>query len=205
MSLPHAILGMLSGLPMTGYDLSQVFDRTSGFFWPASQAQIYPELRKLERQGLLSAKTVKNGGRTKRIYSVTGEGLGELGRWLREVPPYGPDRDRDSEKLRTMYLDMVPSEVARQFFEQHANYYRQRLEQYRARLDRLLKRQAPLVRSRLANRPVEEHERIIAFKEFALDGQIETAEQEIAWAQRGIALTNRLDARNKRRRNVSGR
>lgn len=52
MSLPHAILGILGYMPMTGYDLkTQVFDRTIAHFWSAMLPQIYRELERLEQQG----------------------------------------------------------------------------------------------------------------------------------------------------------
>lgn len=200
MSLRNAILGVLSGMPMTGYDLAEVFDRGTGFFWSAGQAQIYPELRKMERQGLLTAKVMQRGLRARRVYAVTEAGLSELQSWLKEAPVYGPDRDRDSEKLRAMYLDMTTFDDARRFFETHAEHYERRLALYRLRLARLLQKGAPLIKSRLANRPEEEHDAIIAYKEFTLEGQIAHAELEIAWARKGHALATELENRRARRR-----
>jgi DNA-binding PadR family transcriptional regulator len=41
---------------MTGYDLSDYFVATGRLvYWPAGQAQIYPELRRMETDGLVLA------------------------------------------------------------------------------------------------------------------------------------------------------
>jgi hypothetical protein len=58
MSLSHAILATLSNGCYSGYDLSKQFAGSVGFFWHATQQQIYRELTKLEAQGYLSAEVV---------------------------------------------------------------------------------------------------------------------------------------------------
>lgn len=50
MSLPHAILGLLNYMPMTGYDLKNFFDDSIDFFWSAQMSQIYRELKNLEKR-----------------------------------------------------------------------------------------------------------------------------------------------------------
>lgn len=56
MSLPHAILGLLTYQPMTGYDLKQVFDTSINHFWSAHQSQIYRELAALESKGQVTSQ-----------------------------------------------------------------------------------------------------------------------------------------------------
>ncbi len=53
MSLRHAVLGLLSLSPSTGYELTQRFDRSLSNAWHASHSQIYPELAKLEAEGFV--------------------------------------------------------------------------------------------------------------------------------------------------------
>jgi PadR family transcriptional regulator AphA len=200
MSLRHAILGVLSAKPMTGYDLLEVFDRSSGYVWPAGQPQIYPELKKMAGDGLLSAKVVKTGRRTKRVYGVTAKGHRELQRWVGEDADYGPERDRDSVRLRAMYLDVTDTERARKYFEGYLAYYHGRLAQWRQRLENVLNGKSPLIKARLASRDPDEHEAIVAYKRFALQGQIARGELEMQWAREGLDLVERLEAR---RRNKS--
>ena len=52
MSLRHALLDLLAGEPMSGYDLARLFSVSLGNVWPAQHSQIYPELAKLSADGL---------------------------------------------------------------------------------------------------------------------------------------------------------
>src|SRR2546421_362366 len=49
----RVVLGMLALGNRTGYDIKQVVDKSTRHFWAASYGQIYPELRRLEDQGLV--------------------------------------------------------------------------------------------------------------------------------------------------------
>ena len=78
MSLRHAILGVPRP-PLTGYDLVQYMHDSVGYVWSAPKSQIYPELRKMEEHGLVSATVAPRGQHAqKRIYAITDEGTVEL-------------------------------------------------------------------------------------------------------------------------------
>ena len=49
----RVILGMIALGRQTGYDIKQLVDKSTRHFWSASYGQIYPELRRLEEQGLI--------------------------------------------------------------------------------------------------------------------------------------------------------
>src|SRR5690349_13984687 len=68
-SLRHAVLGMLSVPSCTGYELTQWFDSSLQHAWHARHSQIYPELGKLEAEGL--AEVVEEGARRSKTYAVT--------------------------------------------------------------------------------------------------------------------------------------
>ena len=53
-------------------------------------------------------------------------------------------------------------------------------------------RSEPTLARRLDANPEVEWERIIAFKEFTYEGKVAQAEQEIAWAKRGLRLLDEL-------------
>ena len=63
MSLRFALLASLSARARTGYDLLQIFDSSIGFVWHAAHTQIYPELRRMEAEGLLESVEVPCGPR----------------------------------------------------------------------------------------------------------------------------------------------
>src|SRR6266508_130243 len=54
----HAILGLLSIAPMSGYDLYQAVEGSTGHFWPISKSQVYAELAHLEPRGLIDGTEV---------------------------------------------------------------------------------------------------------------------------------------------------
>jgi PadR family transcriptional regulator AphA len=91
MSLRHAVLGMLSVTSCTGYELTQWFDSSLQHAWHASHSQIYPELAKLETEGL--AEVVEEGARRSKTYAVTDAGKDELRRWLLETEPNRAQRN----------------------------------------------------------------------------------------------------------------
>src|ERR1041384_7778656 len=66
------ILGLLSSRPRSGYEIKTVVDRSTRFFWAASYGQIYPELRRLESEGLIEGEDAPNGDRPRRVYRLTG-------------------------------------------------------------------------------------------------------------------------------------
>ena len=65
------ILGMLAARPRSGYEIKQLVDNSTRIFWAASYGQIYPELKRLERAGLVSGTDASHGGRQRRVYDLT--------------------------------------------------------------------------------------------------------------------------------------
>ena len=109
MSLKHALLGLLSYKPMTGYELKQFFDSTVHHFWNAELSQIYPTLKTLEEQGWVEKHVTPGEGRPDRkIYELTEGGRGEFVRWVREPAPPADLRDAFMIKVffgATMLVD----------------------------------------------------------------------------------------------------
>jgi len=76
------ILGMLRLAPRSGYDIKRVVDNSTRFFWAASYGQIYPELKRLERAGLIEGESDPAGNRRRVVYSLTSAGETALHEWL---------------------------------------------------------------------------------------------------------------------------
>lgn len=84
MALKHAVLAALTSQESSGYELSKRFDASVANFWPASAQQIYRELDRLEGDGLVKARTVRQQKRPdKRIFRVTDHGREELAGFIR--------------------------------------------------------------------------------------------------------------------------
>jgi DNA-binding PadR family transcriptional regulator len=88
-----ALLGLLTLKPMTGYELKSAIQSGIGNFWSESFGQIYPELHKLTKQGLVTASTEsEQGAKARTRYAITDAGRKVLRKWLSEPPKIRPPR-----------------------------------------------------------------------------------------------------------------
>ncbi|MFF4365140.1 PadR family transcriptional regulator [Streptomyces sp. NPDC001594] len=108
MSLRHALLGLLSERPASGYDLLKRFETSLANVWPATQSQMYGELAKLAAAGLIGVSA--EGPRGRKEYALTDEGLAELRHWLTETKPQR--NTRSDVLLRVFFLGVLPAEQA---------------------------------------------------------------------------------------------
>ena len=193
MSLGHALLALLEARSMTGYELAQLFDQSAIYVWHARHSQIYPELRRLEADGLVRAETELRGARaTKRVYSITGEGCEELARWVGEVEL--PPRERDLGYLKATYYEFGSFDTARRQFRAHLDHYEQQQKQWEAHVGQLERRATALLQRRLELAPDRAQEAVVAYKVHAYRGLVERARTEAEWARRGLDLVERLQA-----------
>lgn len=194
MSLRHALLALLEAGPMTGYELAKQFDVSVDHLWHAPHSQIYPELRRMEEAGLVEAEVRPRGERgTKRPYSLTEAGAEELVAWVRRheaTPPV-----RDPAYLKATYFEYESFEDTRRHFREHRDHHRAVQEHWQRHIRRLQQHDTALMARRLERAPEEAHEAIVAFKVHAYEGLVDRARTEVAWAERGLALVDRLEHR----------
>lgn len=111
-TLKYALLGLISRKPITGYDLAKEFDKELGNFWHAEHSQIYPELKRLTQEGLITFQVEIQGEKLeKKVYSITQDGERELLEWLRQDEPLQPT-PKDIFRLRMFFADkLTPREL----------------------------------------------------------------------------------------------
>ena len=191
MTLRLALLASLSARPRTGYDLLQIFDSSVGFVWYAAHTQIYPELRRMEAEGLLDSVEIPRGPKAhKREYRITEQGLNTLRRLA--STPVEPSPEKDPYRLKAAYLEWADPEGAREQFRLHLAHYEHWLKEWEEMEQRIADGIDPVVNERLAARPAAEHRTIVAAKVFAYQGMIARARMEIEWAEQGLALLDTL-------------
>ncbi|WP_020673930.1 PadR family transcriptional regulator [Amycolatopsis nigrescens] len=94
MALRHAVLAALLDGEYSGYQLAKAFDVGVANFWHALPQQLYSELAKLEREGLVAGRQVVQETRpNKRLFTVTEAGTAELERFA--SAPCKPSYIRD--------------------------------------------------------------------------------------------------------------
>jgi len=130
-TLGYALLGLLAREPLSGYELARKMQAPISFFWHAKHSQIYPELAKLEAQGLVSHKLVEQQEHPdKKVYSITSVGLDALRQWV--IAPMEVPQVRDELILRAYSLWLAEPKEASLLFRTHEQRHVEQLKRYEA-------------------------------------------------------------------------
>ena len=91
MSIKYAILGILSCNPLTGYDSKKIIQDSPFMHWSGNNNQIYKSLVELLNEGFVTSEVrYQEGAPSKKIYTITEEGLAGLKEWVL-LPPEPPE------------------------------------------------------------------------------------------------------------------
>jgi len=110
------VLGMLAGKSRSGYEIKQLVDSSARFFWAASYGQIYPELKRLEKAGLITGADSSQGARQRTVYELTATGRKAARAWIASPPEVFEMRDEGL--LELFFADSIEpartAEIARE-------------------------------------------------------------------------------------------
>ncbi|HTP58190.1 MAG TPA: PadR family transcriptional regulator [Spirochaetia bacterium] len=107
----YAVLGVLSIMPCSGYDIKKISDMSISHFWSENYGHIYPVLKMLEADGMVTSEPQQAKGRPpKSIFRITEKGSRALNEWLLKPVEYHPYRN---ELLLKIFLarDVPPENV----------------------------------------------------------------------------------------------
>jgi PadR family transcriptional regulator AphA len=195
MSLRYAILGQLGSGPHSGYDLALYLDGTHGGFWFATHSQIYPELRRLEQEGLIvGAPTTVGEKLEKRVYEITPAGRAALEEWAASPPVYKPIRD--PERLQLIFADRASVAAIRRHLEVHRDRFIRERDRMESLREEIASRRHQRVESRLAGRTESEKALSLTLRELAYGGERDRAALEVRWAERGLELLEEFESRH---------
>jgi len=124
------ILGMLAARPRSGYEIKQLVDKSARFFWAASYGQIYPELKKLENQGLISGDDSSRGARQRTTFKLTAEGRRAAREWIAQPPEVL--ETRDEALLKLFFAGSIEPGRAAEIARERAAISREKAEELRA-------------------------------------------------------------------------
>lgn len=128
----YAILGMLSIEPMSGYDIKKEIQESISYFWTESYGQIYPVLKSLVAEKLVTKTVEKGAGKPDRhVYSLTATGRKELRAWLAESVSL-PKAERSELLLKLFFGEEVEVSVNIRHIEQFREFQRGLLKKYEA-------------------------------------------------------------------------
>ncbi len=93
-ALGYAILALLAARPQSGYDIARQMRPPFGYLWQARHGQIYPELTRLVKSGLVDIDRVdKYAGPPRRVHAITAAGRTELAEWVLRPTQIRPPND----------------------------------------------------------------------------------------------------------------
>jgi DNA-binding PadR family transcriptional regulator len=128
MSVPHALLALLSEGPKYGLQLREEFEARTGEVWPLNGGQVYTTLQRLERDGLVESDGSGEEGPQKG-FLITAEGEQELARWLR-TPPDLSSPPRDELVMKVLVALYVPSADVHAVIQAHRRYVVELMQQW---------------------------------------------------------------------------
>jgi DNA-binding PadR family transcriptional regulator len=109
----YAVLGMLTLKPMSGYDIRATIGESIAYFWTESYGQIYPTLKRLAKDKLVTRRAEKVGGRERHLYAITAAGREALADWLRQ--PAQPRAPRNELLFKLFFARHAsPAEASEQ-------------------------------------------------------------------------------------------
>lgn len=128
----YAVLGALSIEPMSGYDIKEVLGRSVGHFWSESYGQIYPSLKQLAADGLVTSRIEAGTGRPDRhIYSLTEAGWKELRSWLAR-PAESQKSGRNELLLKLFFGRHAAAATNLEHVHRHRKFLTDLIAQYEA-------------------------------------------------------------------------
>lgn len=130
MSLRYALLGFLGLDSMTGYEIKKNLDQSTQLFWHAGLNQIYPTLKKLETEGLVTAEAEAQDGKPdKRTYSITPAGSEVLHAWLAEPLSFLP-ASKNTGLLKIFFSGSLENAAVLRQLETQLELHRKQLDRY---------------------------------------------------------------------------
>jgi DNA-binding PadR family transcriptional regulator len=127
MSVPHALLALLSEGPKYGMRLQSEFQSRTGEVWPLNVGQVYTTLQRLERDGLVESDA--NGERSQKRYRITSAGADELAGWLRTPPELVPP-PRDELVIKVLVALQVPGIDVHEIMQVHRRHAIEVMQRY---------------------------------------------------------------------------
>jgi DNA-binding PadR family transcriptional regulator len=128
MSVPHALLALLSEGPKYGLRLQNEFEARTGEVWPLNVGQVYTTLQRLERDGLVETDAGESE-RSRKRYRITFTGERELADWLRTPPDLVPP-PRDELVIKVLVALQVPGIDVHEILQVHRRHVIEVMQRY---------------------------------------------------------------------------
>ena len=129
MSVPHALLALLSEKPKYGLQLQNEFESRTGEVWPLNVGQVYTTLQRLERDALVEADGEDEQSQKQKRYRITSAGAQELADWLRTPPDLVPP-PRDELVIKVLVALEIPAIDIHEILQVHRRHVIEVMQRY---------------------------------------------------------------------------
>lgn len=104
--------------PCSAYHVRKEFVDSPASFWSGSQGAIYPLLRKLAKEGLVSSAADPSSKRNTKLLTITSKGKQQVSEWY-EPGKIGDSvlREFDALRTRVFFLSFLNARQKRKFIE----------------------------------------------------------------------------------------
>ncbi len=137
MSLKYSILGLLHYKSMHGYKIKKHIESHFGHMWTINYGQIYPNLKKLQEEGLVFVELTEPGakGPNRKLYSITLKGREAFTEWLAGAPE-NQMLLRDPFLMRFVFFGFGDKKRSLELIDEQIVIYQKQLKQRRMNLER---------------------------------------------------------------------
>ena len=129
MSVPYALLALLSEGAKYGLRLQNEFKARTGEVWPLNVGQVYTTLQRLERDGLVEADGQAERSQKQKRYRITSAGAQALAEWLRTPPQLVPP-PRDELVIKVLVALQVPGTDVHEILQVHRRHVIEVMQRY---------------------------------------------------------------------------
>ncbi|WP_294550730.1 helix-turn-helix transcriptional regulator [uncultured Pseudoflavonifractor sp.] len=174
--MEYLVLGLLSLSPMTGYELQQFIRQNLALICSHSAGSVHAALSKLEREGRITAALAAEGGRRKKIFSITESGRAAFSSWVAQ--PMQAEKVKNMELSRLFFLGLAKPEERSAAIQ---NYIRQ-MEETEAVLRTIRDRFRQAQENSLP--PGQDWDAVFRFQAYTIAYGIAAAQFEQDWYRR---------------------
>ena len=131
----YVVLGIVSARgPSTSYEMKKLVGTSINFFWTFPHAQLYREPQRLVRLGLLDDQQ-QDGGRRRRVFTITDRGREALHTWLASPGPYDVEI-HDLALLKLFFGRLAHADDLVALAHEQVGGHQRQKERYEALLER---------------------------------------------------------------------
>ncbi len=130
------MVGLLNHENLSGYDIKKQIENSLSNYWDIGFGQIYPELKKLEKNKMVTCRTeIQEKGPARKLYSITDLGKEELQAWLQR--PVEGEKIRFELLLKLYFSEQIPAEHTTDKINKFVERHKNKLSEYKIYKDSL--------------------------------------------------------------------